>query len=287
MGDSACPEICDDNLDNDGDLATDCADSDCVDAPNCALLWVADGRGGTIGNLYVVDPATANVISMVPLSIGITGLAFNPAGTLYGTQSVGNGGGKFLFGPPAQANLVTIDLSTGNHTVIGPLNDGTGAHHKSVPDITFVGTNLFGWTENGDMPISLDTSTGILTTIGDRVNSAGSGMATRADGTVFWVDLRVPGTGQLYTIDVTTGVATSLGVLTSATPSMVSGPINSLTFLNGTLYGVHKPDSVPSVFGPPGGPGVSELVIINTTSLEVTVVGQLPMMIDSIAARTP
>jgi len=292
IGNSACPEICDDNVDNDGDLATDCLDPDCFDEVGCAVLYVADGRAGVVGNLYSVDPTNATITGQVALDVGLTGMSFSPTRVLYGSQSIGRGGGGKVFGPPLVGNLVTIDRATGVSTVVGPLVDAGGGTHYHSPDITFVGASLFGWTENGDMPTSIeivgDTTPGLVTTIGPRVSSAGSGMATRADGTVFWIDDMRGTSGQLYSIDVTTGAATALGLVTSDNGNYQPGNINSMTFHEGTLYGVHiVPPAAPAVFGgPSGSEGTTELVAIDVATLKITIIGPLPDGIDAIASTS-
>ncbi len=141
-------------------------------------FYVADGRGN-FGSLHFTDPRNGFSVEVGRLerdaggeegTIGysISGLAFGPDGTLYGS-AVGN-----------QALLVTIDRLTGAVTEVGTLTSQEGkggtTDHYYVPDIAWLGNELYGWTEDGDNLIRIDPATGAVTVLNSDLGSAGSGL---------------------------------------------------------------------------------------------------------------
>ena len=56
---------------------------------SASILYGADGAGGNLSNLYILNPADGSIISTVgPIGFSITGLAIDPTtGVLYGTTS--------------------------------------------------------------------------------------------------------------------------------------------------------------------------------------------------------
>jgi hypothetical protein len=287
LGDAACPEICDDGLDNDGDEATDCDDGDCLSDAACATLFVATGARGTIGSLFRVDPATAEFVEVAPLTIGYTGLAFAPDGTLFGATAfdpgvparrpeLGLGAGSrgprhALGGGGGLRELRTINPVDGTEEIIAPIDDGSGETFN-IADITFVGKRLIGWADPGlDDPVEINTATGVPTILGPGTNSGGSGMAADGDGNVFIVPLS---TDEVFQVDPIAGGVTSLGVLIGVPLDR----INAMTFLNGTLFAVTMDNSSPRN---------ATLISIDLGTLEVTELGPLPPDVDSIAGTAP
>ena len=263
--DPDCQEDCDDGRDNDGDGYIDCNDFDCDDDPACeeaSGLFAADGRSATSGNLYRIDPSTGAPTVVGPIGFPITAMAFAPGGTLFGVEAV-----SFAHA----ARLIRIDTDTGAGTVVAELhNSTTGAELQPVPDITFAGDRLIGWSEINDEAIFIDTSTGDTTDpSGGSTSSYGSGMAT-VDGVVYFA----PGgaLGGLYTINTATGAATEVGTLSG----VGSGDaINAMASVGGVLYGSIK-----------DGAGDDNLLVrINPTSGSITTIGPIPIGIDALAGR--
>jgi len=229
-------------------------------------IYAADGKTGAAGNLYLLDPETGASTIVGPVGYAITGLAFAPDGKLYGSQSTQSGN-------RGNASLILIDPATGAGTPVGELLDSsTGTYHNSTADIAFHNTTLLGWSETGDDPISIDTATGAVTVIGDSgVSSSGSGMAVDTEGVVWFVPGRV--NGNLYIINPTTGVGFEGPALSGGTYDN----INSLTFLDGTLYGVDTQD-----LGSVG--SLQVLITIDTATGVITPIGPIPTGVDSIAS---
>jgi len=177
--------------------------------------------------------------------------------------AVGCGGSRVLH---------TFSTTSTSPTFVGPLETGAG-DTMWIADITISGGTLFGWDETADVPVTIDTASAAVTTIGPTVDSFGDGMAADASGTIYFVP-EGP-TGPLYTVNPSNGQVTQAATLSGSSRSV----INSMTFHNGVLYGVAS-DS--------GGPGaMSDLVTIDTSSGVVSTVGQVPGSIDALASTSP
>ncbi len=229
-------------------------------------IYAADGKTGQDGNLYVLDPATGESTVIGPIGYAITGLAFAPDGTLYGSQATQSGN-------RGNASLIVIDTTTGAGTPVGELLDSTtGIYHNSTADIAFHNDTLLGWSETGDDPVTIDTTTGAVSVIGDSgVSSSGSGIAVDTEGVVWFVPGRV--NGNLYIINPMTGIGFEGPALTGGTYDN----INSLTFLNGTLYGVDTQDLGSTS-------SLQVLITIDTATGAITPIGPIPTGIDAIAS---
>ena len=260
-------EACDAATDLDCDGLPACSDSDCWSAPICSILLGADGQTALPGDLYRIDPATGAGTSIGAIGYAITGLAIAPDGRIFGTEATRSGS----LGP---ARLIEIDRVTGAGTPLGELFDGT-LNHGSTADITFVGADLFGWSEFGDDPIAIDTTDGSVVVIGNTgVSSSGSGMAAAADGTVWFAPGRV--NGDLYTIDVGTGIGTLGPALSGGTYDN----LNAMTFLNGVLYAVEVIDDANPTTA-------AQLVTVDTATGAITAVGPVPPGLDALAGWPP
>jgi len=213
------------------------------------VLYVADGSEGNAGTLRMVDPTTAAETVVGPIGHGVTGMAVAPYPdcTIYGTTAtVGTNG-----------ELITIDPASGAGTVVGPTTDGVSLH-SSIADLTFAGSKLYGWSEDGDDLVTIDTATGAVTVIPSPLGTAGSGLATDSTGTLYHVNSG----GDINIIDPATG-----------TPTLVvnSGPYNqtpdAATFIDGTLYVLDA--------GEPGALNPIRLVTVDLTTGATTEVGPL------------
>jgi len=175
-----------------------------------SLEYRSDGflYGFTTGGaaLYQIDPETLQSELVGSLGIGNIfegALAFAPDGTAYGTNS----------GTSSSPSLFTLDLTTGNATVVGVIS---GAPH----DI-----NGMAW-RGDDMLVGLDRVTNALLAI-DPQNAQSSviavippvvgvvgGMAILNE-TAFLAtsgpDSTFPGSNELYTVDLFTGATTLIG----------------------------------------------------------------------------
>jgi len=231
------------------------------------MLYAADGKTGLDGDFYAIDPSDGSATVIGPVGFSITGLCMAPDGSVFGTESTQSGN-------QGDARLISIDPETGAGTVVGDLFDGT-IYHSSTADCTFVGDRMIGWSESGDDPIEIDTSTGAVTVIPNTgVSSSGSGMAYAPDGTLYFVPGRV--TGSLFIINPDTGIGFEGPALSGGTYDN----INSMAFLDGTLYGIDTQD-----MGSTSSQQV--LVTIDVTTGVMTPIGPLPTPIDSLVGNKP
>jgi hypothetical protein len=178
------------------------------------VLYGVTGAGNAPSSLYTVDPVsgTTTLIGATGFS-HVTGIDFDPTtGILYGVVSD-------LF-DSGTADLITINSSTGAGTVVGPTGNQT-------PDIT-IGPDgiLRGWTENSDDPIVIDTSTGAVTVTSSDLGTANTGVAFESLTSIY-----VKPGSDLFSVDVTTGAATSLfgaGLGVSASNILENAPDGTL-----------------------------------------------------------
>jgi hypothetical protein len=196
------------------------------------LLFAADGKSGFAGFLHAVDPVTGVTTAIGQVGFAITGLTMFTDGFLYGTESTTG----------SMARLIRINPVTGAGTVVGPLEDAAMVPHSSIADLTVSNGVLFGWSENGDQPVTIDHLTGLVTVVGGGTGSSGSGIAADAVGTIFSAPGGVNGT--LNTVDPLTGVVTVGPALSGASANVTE--INALAFLSGTLYALGNQSGVTS-----------------------------------------
>lgn len=222
------------------------------------LLYGADGSGGNLSNLYIIDAATGAVVETVgPIGFAVTGLAVDPiTGALYGaTAGAGSDPGV----------LLTIDPATGAGTIVGDF--GTGG--SPMADIAFDPSgDLFGWLEPiEDDLYRIDKTTGTATLVGDSGLFTGtSGLAIDAAGTVYYGGLA--NTFELVTIDPATGLPIAF---IPYDPFIEVGM--GLTFTDtGVLYGIHRVGSVER-----------NLATIDPATGVVTLIGSTVDRLDAIA----
>jgi uncharacterized protein (TIGR03382 family) len=101
--------------------------------------------------MVTINPGTGSVLSTLNMNGSgnsfVAGLAFHANGTLYGSR--GNAGGR-------QDDVVTIDLVSGNHTVLGGME-------AVISDLAFgLSGTLYGSGTNGDI-YEINPSTGAKT----------------------------------------------------------------------------------------------------------------------------
>jgi hypothetical protein len=166
------------------------------------------GRGSTLnpGALLIVDQATgAGTLVGDPITPGgLTGIAFDSTGALYGSTIDGPPGGR-------TSTLVEIDPDTGGLiSTVGAIT--VGEVPISIGDLAFQpGTDvLYGIRANADGQqlggelYTIDTATGVATFVGlTQANTAG-GLAFAPDGTLFFAKLGFnPVSSALLTLDPT------------------------------------------------------------------------------------
>ncbi|MHC4410152.1 MAG: IPT/TIG domain-containing protein [Planctomycetota bacterium] len=233
------------------------------------ILYAADGKGGTAGQLYRIEPLTADATPIGAIGYAITGLARSPSGLLYGTESTRQNATH-------DSRLILIDTLTGAGTVVGPLLDSGGAfNHGAVADITYAGTRLIGWSESGDVPVEIDPSTGTVTILGGSVSSRGDGLAAQGPTALHFAP--ETSNGSLYVLNPETGITLPSVALTGgpATPAV----IGALAWLDGVLYGVANNNQGPSA------PRSSDLITIDPITGAIATIGALPPGVDALVGN--
>jgi hypothetical protein len=240
-------------------------------ATGAQLLYAADGAGGNVSNLYVLDSSNGSVVRTVGrIGYAVTGLAIDPAtGTLYGAT-----GRQTSQGAPNPGSLITISRTTGAGTLIGDERPDA----EGVADITFTpdGT-LYGWLEQDvDDLVTINKATGAATVVGDSdFSTYGSGLASNSAGVLFFTGDGEQ--GPLSTIDRTTGDDTTVATLDG--PNGDPG-ISSLAFdASGTLYGSRIPSDSPAF--------QSDLITIDTSTGHITSKGPSVDRLDGLAFVPP
>jgi hypothetical protein len=235
------------------------------------LLYGANGAGGNISTLYILDANTGAVVKAVgPIGFAVTGLAIDPkSGTLYGST-----GRQASSGQPNPGSLIRIDRATGAGTLIGDERPDT----ETAADITFTPDGiLYGWLEdNTDDLVTIDKTTGAATVVGDSSFSTyGSGLASNSAGVLYFTGDGEQ--GPLSTVDRNTGQVTTVATLNG--PNGDPG-ISSLAFdSSGTLYGSRIPSDSPAF--------QSDLITINTSTGAITSKGPSVDRLDGIVFVPP
>ncbi|MHC4940927.1 MAG: DUF6923 family protein [Planctomycetota bacterium] len=233
------------------------------------FLYAADGKGAKAGQLYRIDPLTADATPIGPIGYAITGLALSPTGVLYGTESTKQNSTN-------DSRLILIDTETGAGSVVGTLLDSGGAfNHGAVADITFASDRLIGWSETGDVPVEIDPSTGTVTIIGGSVSSRGDGLAALTPTTLHFAPEATA--GSLYVLNPETGITLPTVALTGgpATPAV----IGAMAWLDGVLYGVANNNQGPDA------PKTSDLITIDPATGAIDTIGALPQGVDALVGN--
>lgn len=164
------------------------------------------GRGGAIStsDLYGVDSGTAVATSIGASGFALTGIAYDPVGTvLYGATSTNS---------TAHPNsLVTLNTSTGAGTFVG-------AFGVVLSDISVDSSGaMFGYCPSDNKLYSVNKSTGVATAVGSSGLGGTTGNGLAFDATdVLWL-FPFNTNGNYYTVNTSTGAASSVGVLSGVT----------------------------------------------------------------------
>ncbi len=118
-------ELCFDGVDNDGDVATDCADSDCSDNPSCIELQCGDGMDNDgDGDTDCADPDCTDAPECAPCGTSNDvhfSLIFDDFGSEISWQLVDGSGGLVTGGSGYNNNSPDIDqamvLANGDYTL--------------------------------------------------------------------------------------------------------------------------------------------------------------------------
>jgi len=192
-----------------------------VDTSNGAATLVATGTamtdlardssgglwGVTFGNLYSIDISTNTFTNVGSLGVSdMNALTFNGS-VLYGA-GYGNG------------NLYTINTSTGSATSLG------SGSYVSAGDLAFDATGslyLAADTSPNDTLVEVNPTNGSSTLVGGIGINNSYGLAF-VDSVMYGVS----SAGGLYTINTTTGAATSIGPITGITGAIYGATVSAV-----------------------------------------------------------
>lgn len=208
-------------------------------APMGALF----GADAETDQLIQIDPATGTGVAIGPLGFGVVGMAYDPVSdTLFGaggrllsinrlTGSATPVGGPTgfsisglavdpttgeMFGVDSIADvLLSIDRTTGQASVIGPL--GGGAAFANVTGLAFdqTGSVLYGVENGNDQLVIIDRQTGAATGVGSPFTVGGRVVTAIAfdpsTGELFGSDAAGVSISQLVAINPATGVGAPIG----------------------------------------------------------------------------
>jgi hypothetical protein len=162
-------------------------------------------------NLLAVDlnSSTSTVVGPVGV-LGMHSLAFNSAGTLYGTRWSNEGG----FPPTLYRDLRTINTTTGASTLVADLSPSNRVEGAAFQPGTGI---LYGENSDTGQLVTIDPATGVMTNVGP-INLGQyqvSGLAFDANGVLYGVhnigNIFSGDDYRLVTFNLTTGAGTVIG----------------------------------------------------------------------------
>jgi hypothetical protein len=180
-------------------------------APNGTLYGFTAGTGTS--KLYSINPTTAAPTLIGSLNLGASvavfegGLAFAPNGTAYAMNS----------GRATNDSLFTINLTTGAATSLGQV---TGATNIDINGLAYRSDGkLVGLENDSNSLVVIDPTTRVLSTLLAVPTPVGSvGGMTVENGVGYYVTAGpgaspTPGSDDLYSFNLSTGVSTLIGNL--------------------------------------------------------------------------
>jgi hypothetical protein len=206
-----------------------------------ALTAMAFFPSASFAQVFVYATSTSGTLSSVDLTSGtattigstgtnfLEGLAIAPSGILYATDTSGS--------------LYTLNTSTGAATLVGTTALG------NVEALDFVGSALVGLSFTATTPtlFSLNTATAAVTNLVTLTSSlSGSPRALAAyDSNTAYVAADASGGANLYTVNMTTGAVTLVGLMSGVGSS---GQFAAMDFAaNGNLYGLDNNGAIWSI----------------------------------------
>jgi len=228
---------------------------------SAATLYAATAGGSGNGTLYRLNAQGGTPAAVGVIGYAVTGLAVDPTtGVLYGSTTANS--------TASPNSIIRIDKNTGAGTLVGP----TGNTNHAIADIAFDSTGqLWGWSEETDELVSINKATGALTIVGSNIGSEGDGMDFDSGGTLY--GMFNGASGDLFTVDTTTGDATVVTSLSGAPLPSGNMPAASFGCDGSTLFALD---------GLNGNPQVS-LVTVNTTTGAMTTIGDVTNNTDGLA----
>jgi hypothetical protein len=213
-----------------------------------SILYGGNGAGSSItpgalsiinqnngSGVFVGDPVTPG---------GLSGLAFNSAGILWGSTAA----------PSSPSSLVSINPFTGALNTSVAITLATTGAGVSIGDLAVqpgtnilygIGSNAAGSGVFGGLLFTINTTTGVATVVGDTGQGRAGGLAFAPNGTLFFAEVN-----QLHTLNPNTAaLITTVAITGGAAPEGLD---------------IRPSDGV--LFATNGGPG-DDLYTLNTAGI--------------------
>lgn len=160
--------------------------------------------------LYEIDTASGSATLIGNIGYAVNGMAYDAVTKkLYGTTSGSN------------SQFIEINTTTGAGTSIGT---GTGVL-TNVPTFNASGA-LFAWSESDDNLIRINVATGaIAQSFPNSIGTSSQGLAFDNSDVLYLVN----GDASVYTINASTGVATSVGTISGVSNHAHHGDFHPVT----------------------------------------------------------
>jgi fibronectin-binding autotransporter adhesin len=207
-------------------------------------LYGVNGVDGNASSLYTINPTTGAASLVAPIlingsTIALTGIAYDQVNdTLYATTNY------------SPAELLTIDPTTGNATVIGTIGGTFSPFFAAIVSLTVTSSGTLYAYSKGAQPegvYTLDKTTAASTLLGAsgtnlNFGSSGCGLAVNAAGVIYLAPGGATGTNaDLFTVPTSgpnTGEAVA-GPAFSGAP-LTNSQMKSMVFSSSsTLYGIN------------------------------------------------
>jgi hypothetical protein len=219
-------------------------------APGTTLSVGAGSAFTSVGNVTLTTGGTSYALSLSGIAY-VNGTLYGVTNSMTGSVNLGPSGANY------SNSLVTINMSTGaatlvagNGTLANPSNLGTSAQVQSLAYDSST-NSLYGFSKSGvgSSPVSnslvlINTSTGLASQVGSGTGitqtTMGNGMAFDSSGNGYLAPfaLTSPTNGAMYSVNASSGAATSSGLGFSNVP--ISGSNMKAMAFDGTglLYGL-------------------------------------------------
>ncbi|MCW5828947.1 MAG: hypothetical protein KIT79_06490 [Deltaproteobacteria bacterium] len=240
-------------------------------------LYIADGKEGEIGRLYLVDETTGDVLETIgDLPACITALALSPDGSIYGTTcgAAPNSHLNLLYRLTYLGEDDSVDVKK-----VGAIDFGDEDEADAISGLAFIGDVLYGWEGGTSAPrlFTIDTDTAEAELVGsdsDIDSYYGNSLAADSDGTLFAFEYI--GTEKYMILDPDDGsVLEELGEVDYGTDGAYG--VGDMTFIGDQLYGIEVDDSGVDDDDYPSG-----LVRINPETGKNTLITELPSSISAL-----
>ena len=230
--------------------------------PGTLVAMTNDGVAAGTGTMISIDGDTGVGALIAVLAAPGVSLSFSdPEGTLYASFTIRDPA-------PARSRLATVDPATGAVTNIGIIVDATTGDEYIVAGMGFAddGT-LYGVETRTDTLVTIDRATAEATAVGSGVGTLVLNYGgTVADGVFYLLNGNVNVGVSLYTVDLSTGLASLVGATGLADNGIglaLDGDGELVATINHSLYEADRSTGAATLVGNTGYTSVSSLEFVD------------------------